>query len=132
MRRIVLVSNASGEIKESLEKYRGSFLDAADILVSFRENSIDSISSKIVNVYLSKVPADDYDTCLVVFVVNGNEDQLDYWRLQFPGAVFLKAPFRFERAHRKQYLQFVGFLQRELVHAKKLFIALQREVKEPG
>jgi hypothetical protein len=130
MRRIVLVSNASGEIKESLERYRGSFLDPADTLISFRELSVDSISSKIFSAYLSKSPADDYDTCVVVFVVNGSDGSLDDLRLQFPGVVFLKAPFRFERAHRKQYFQFISFLQRELVHARKLFAALRREVKE--
>jgi hypothetical protein len=30
MRRIVLVSSASGEMKESLEKYRDRFLDRGD------------------------------------------------------------------------------------------------------
>jgi hypothetical protein len=130
MRRIVLVSSASGEMKESLEKYRDRFLDPGDALISFRETSIENISSRIFNAYLFKSPMEDYDTCAVVFVVNGNDDSLDYLRVQFPGVSFLKAPFRFERAHRKQYFQFISFLQRELVHAKKLFGALQREVKE--
>lgn len=130
MRRIVLVSNASGEIKELLERYRDRFLDPADTLISFRDTSIESISSRIFNAYLLKNPIDDYDTCAVVFVVNGNDGALDDLRAQFPGVIFLKAPFRFERARRRQYFQFISFLQRELVHARKLFGALQREVKE--
>lgn len=72
----------------------------------------------------------DYDTCAAVFVINGNDGSLDDLRVKFPGVVFLKAPFRFERAHRRQYFQFISFLQRELVHARRLFVALQREVKE--
>lgn len=130
MRRIVLVSNASGEIKELLERYRDRFLGPTDTLISFRETSIESISSRIVNAYLFKDPMDDYDTCAVVFVINGNDGSLDDLRVQFPGVIFLKAPFRFERARRRQYFQFISFLQRELVHVRKLFGALQREVKE--
>ena len=107
MRRIVLVSNASGEIKESLERYRDRFLDPADTLISFRDTSIESISSRIFNAYLLKNPIDDYDTCAVVFVVNGNDGALDDLRAQFPGVIFLKAPFRFERARRRQYFQFI-------------------------
>lgn len=62
--------------------------------------------------------------------MNGTESTLDELRVQLPGVIFLKAPFRFQRAHNRQYLQFVGFIRQELTHTKKLVQALKKEFNE--
>lgn len=130
MKRIVLICNASIGIKEALERFRDRFLGKADYLSVSRETTIEQISAKIFGAYVSQNPIADYDTCAVVFIINGTDDVLDSLRMQFPGAIVLRAPFRFERAYRKQYLQFISFLQRELVHVRKLVSALRKEFRE--
>jgi hypothetical protein len=130
MRRIVLVCNASVGIKEALERFRARFLSPSDYLSVFREASALAISSRIFGTYVSKSPVADYDTWAVVFVINSTDQELDSFRVELPGALFLKAPFRFARAHNKEYLQFVSFIQRELVHVRKLTNALKKEFRE--
>jgi hypothetical protein len=72
----------------------------------------------------------EYDAYVIVFVINGIESALDDLRVELPGVIFLRAPFRFERAHNRQYLQFIGFVRQELVHARKLIQVLKKEFRE--
>jgi hypothetical protein len=130
MKRSVIVCNADNGIKEALERFRGRFLDAADYLTTLRDAKIETIASKFATACIKPTLAREYDACVIVFVVNGAEGALDNLRVELPGVIFLRAPFRFERAHNRQYLQFTGFIRQELVHVRKLVQALRKEFRE--
>jgi hypothetical protein len=130
MKRIILVCNASSGIKEALEKQRSSFLSDADHLSVFRDMSVEIISTKIHAAYITSNPTEDYDTCAVVFAINGREEELNEFRLRMPGVIALGLPFEFGQAHRKQYNRFIGALKRELTHVRKLATALKKEFVE--
>jgi hypothetical protein len=130
MKRSVVVCNADNGIKEALERFRGRFLDADDYLTTLRDAKIETIAAKLVAACIKPTLAHEYDACVIVFVVNGVESTLDNLRVELPGVVFLRAPFRFERAHNRQYLQFTGFIRQELVHVRRLVQALKKEFRE--
>jgi hypothetical protein len=71
--------------------------------------------------------AHEYEILAIVFVINGTESVLDDLRIQLPGALFLGIPFGFDRAHNREYLQLVQFIQKELRHARRLAGVLRKE-----
>ena len=129
MKRIVLVCNAHSGIKEALERFRGRFLDESDYLFTFRDINLEYISEKIVSAYINAKPVNDYDTMAAVFFINGTEETLDDIRRKSPAVPFVKIPFRFERAHNREYLQLVSLIRRELGQIHRLVQALKKEFK---
>jgi hypothetical protein len=131
MKRVVIVCNAPLGLKEGLERFRDRFLDPNDHLTTMGGTELSLIATKIKTAYIANAgQLQDYDALAVVFVVNLSDDDIDSFRLEMPGVLFVGVPFKVPRAHNKDYIGFVGLLRHETVRAVKLARALKKEFKE--